>query len=169
MRPVDAVLTGATPRLTEADAVDLGATLFGVSARGARDLGSERDRAFLLHHDGGAPVAVLKVSNSAEDPEVLDMEAAAALHVGAVDPALRVALPWRPVAPTDPGPGRLGDDPARLRAEWRGHWVRLYDVLPGHSRISAVELSDAALAAWGETAARLGIALRGFMHPRANA
>ena len=102
---VDAVLTGATPRLTAADAVDLGATLFGVSARAARDLGSERDRAFVLHDDGGAPVAVLKVSNSAEDPEVLDMEAAAALHVSAVDPALRVALPWRPVSTSEPGPG----------------------------------------------------------------
>ena len=167
MRPVDAVLTGATPRLTAADAVDLGATLFGVSACAARDLGSERDRAFVLHDDGEAPVAVLKVSNSAEDPEVLDMEAAAALHVSAVDPALRVALPWRPVSTSEPGPGRLDDDPARLRAEWRGHWVRLYDVLPGHSRMSAVELSDAALVAWGETAARLGIALRGFMHPAA--
>ncbi len=166
MRPVDAVLTGATPRLTAADAVDLGATLFGVSARAARDLGSERDRAFVLD-DGGAPVAVLKVSNSAEDPEVLDMEAAAALHVTAVDPALRVALPWRPISTSERGRGRLDDDPARLRAEWRGHWVRLYDVLPGHSRMSAVELSDAALVAWGETAARLGIALRGFMHPAA--
>ena len=33
--------------------------------------------------------------------------------------------------------------------------------------MSAVELTDTALVAWGETAARLGIALRGFMHPAA--
>ena len=45
--------------------------------------------------------------------------------------------------------------------------MRLYDVLPGNSRISAVELSDAALIAWGETTARLGQALREFTHPRA--
>ena len=163
---MDAVLTGATPRLTATDAVELGATLFGVRARAGRDLGSERDRAFLLHDDGAA-VAVLKVSNSAEDPGVLDMEAAAALRVSAVDASLRVALPWRPLATADPGPARPDDDPVRLRAEWQGHWVRLYDVLPGNSRIAATELSDAALVAWGETTARLGVALRGFAHPRA--
>ena len=47
------------------------------------------------------------------------------------------------------------------------HWVRLYDVLPGHSRIDAAGLSDTALIAWGETTARLDQALRGFTHPRA--
>ena len=65
----------------------------------------------------------------------------------------------------DPGPARPDDDPSRLRAAWRAgdavHWVHLYDVLPGRSRIDATALSDAALVAWGETAARLGQALRG--------
>ena len=41
-------------------------------------------------------MAILKVSNASEDPEVLDMEAEAALQVTAADPGLRVALPWRP-------------------------------------------------------------------------
>ena len=40
-------------------------------------------------------------------------------------------------------------------------------MLPGHSRIEAAGLSDAALIGWGETAARLDQALRGFTHPRA--
>jgi len=160
---VDSVLTGATPRLTSVDAVEIAATLFGVRADTARDLGSERDRTFLLEAAG--PVAILKVSNSAEDERVLDMEAAAALHVTAVDPELRVALPWR--ATGEPGPARVGDDPASLRARWQDHWVRLYDVLPGSSRIAAVDLSDAALGHWGETTARLGQALRGFTHPSA--
>jgi 4-aminobutyrate aminotransferase-like enzyme/Ser/Thr protein kinase RdoA (MazF antagonist) len=162
---VDSVLTGSTPDLTSADAVAIGATLFGVHARSARDLGSERDRTFLL--EGEAPVAILKVSNASEDPDVLDMEAAVALHVTAVDPGLRVALPWRPAATGDPGPARAGDEPARLRARWQEHWTRLYDVLPGSSRIVATELSDAALVAWGETTARLGQALNGFVHPSA--
>jgi 4-aminobutyrate aminotransferase-like enzyme len=161
---VDSVLTGVTPRLTSADAVEIGATLFGVPARAARDLGSERDRTFLL--EGDAP-AILKVSNASEDPDVLDMEAAVALHVTSVDPDLRVALPWRPAAAGDPGPARAGDEPAHLRARWQDHWTRLYDVLPGSSRIAATELSDAALIAWGETTARFGQALRAFTHPRA--
>lgn len=150
---MDRVLSGATPRLTSADAVAIAADLFGVRAATARDLGSERDRTFLLTAD--APVAILKVSNSAEDPDVLDMEAAAALHVTAVDPGLRVALPRHAV----------GD--GALRARWHDHWVRLYDVLPGSSRIAAVDLSDAALGNWGETTARLGQALRAFTHPSA--
>jgi 4-aminobutyrate aminotransferase-like enzyme/Ser/Thr protein kinase RdoA (MazF antagonist) len=151
------VLTGATPRLSEADAVEIGAALFGVRVSAARDLGSERDRTFRLGER-----AILKVSNAAEDPAVLDMEAAVALHVTAVDPGLRVALPWRS---DDPGPARAGDAPAALRARWGEHWVRLYDVLPGSSRIEATDLSDAALTAWGETTARLGQALRAFTHP----
>src|SRR5262249_14796568 len=70
-----------------------------------------------------------------------------------------------------PGAARPGDDPALLRAEWSddgvAHWVRAYDVLPGRSRIAAVDLSDAALVAWGDTAARLAMAMRAFTHPRA--
>ena len=82
----DGVLTGANPQLSDDDVVGIGAAAFGVRARRARDLGSERDRTFLLQGDDGAPVAILKVSNANEDPEVLDMEAALALHVTAVDP-----------------------------------------------------------------------------------
>jgi 4-aminobutyrate aminotransferase-like enzyme len=168
---MEPVMTAARPRLSAADAVEIAVTTFGLSASGARDLGSERDRTFLLVDDAAGPLAVLKVSNPSEDPAVLDMEAAAALHVTAVDPQLRVALPWRPAPAGDAGPARPGDGPARLRAEWRdgdvAHWVRLYDVLPGNSRISAAGLSDAALVAWGETTARLAQALRGFTHPSA--
>jgi 4-aminobutyrate aminotransferase-like enzyme/aminoglycoside phosphotransferase (APT) family kinase protein len=171
---VDLVLSNARPRLSEADAVEIGASQFGVLAVGARDLGSERDRTFALLDGDERPLAVLKVSNPSEDPEVLDMEAAVALHVTAVDPELRVALPWRPVDadPAHPaGAARPGDDPAWLRAQWWdgevAHWVRLYDVLPGRSRIEAATLSDAAVVAWGETTARLAQALRGFAHGRA--
>src|SRR3954466_11117501 len=123
---MDPVLTGARTRLSTADAVAIGAAVFGVDAQDARDLGGERDRTFLLLASGGEPLAVLKVSNPSEDPEVLDMEAGAALHIASVDPTLRVPLPRRPTAA--PGDER--------RADWRGHWVRLYDVLPGRSRIS---------------------------------
>jgi 4-aminobutyrate aminotransferase-like enzyme/Ser/Thr protein kinase RdoA (MazF antagonist) len=165
---MDAVMAGVRPRLTAAGAAELASTLFGVPAHDARDLGSERDRTYLVTGADRAPLAVLKVSNAAEDPAVLDMEAAGALHVAAADPALRVAMPWRP----DLGrPGVPDDLPAQLRAEWRDgaavHWVRLYDVLPGRSRIAAADLTDAALVAWGDTTARLGQALRGFFHPRA--
>jgi 4-aminobutyrate aminotransferase-like enzyme/Ser/Thr protein kinase RdoA (MazF antagonist) len=168
---MDSVLTAQRPRLTDADAVGIGAATFGVPAATARDLGSERDRTFALLDEKAEPVAVLKVSNASEDPAVLDMEAAAAQHVTAVDPGLSVALPWRPVTTGDPGPARADDDPARLRAPWWdgdvAHHVRLYDVLPGNSRVEARALSDAAIVGWGETTARLTQALRGFFHPKA--
>jgi 4-aminobutyrate aminotransferase-like enzyme/Ser/Thr protein kinase RdoA (MazF antagonist) len=180
---VDSVLSASRPALSDADAVELARACFGVTAETARDLGSERDRTFALDDAHGTPVAILKVSNASEDPEVLDMEAEVALHVTAADPGLRVAVPWRTIrgserAATEPDrldrparPARPGDDVADLRARWSCagvmHWARLYDVLPGHSRIEAVGLSDAALVAWGETTARLGQALRGFTHPRA--
>jgi 4-aminobutyrate aminotransferase-like enzyme/Ser/Thr protein kinase RdoA (MazF antagonist) len=168
---VDSVLTGPRPRLTPDDAVRIAAQAFGIGARTADDLGSERDRTFALLDADRAPRAILKVSNPSEDPQVLDMEAAAALHIAAVDPELRVALPWRPAESGEPGTARPGDDPAQLRARWSdggvAHWVRAYDVLPGRSRIAAADLSDAALIGWGETTARLAVALRGFAHARA--
>ncbi|HTU95409.1 MAG TPA: aminotransferase class III-fold pyridoxal phosphate-dependent enzyme [Solirubrobacteraceae bacterium] len=169
---MDTVLTATRPELSDADAVELSRACFGVTAAAARDLGSERDRTFALDDAGGDRVAILKVSNASEDPDVLDMEAEVALHVMAADPGLRVAVPWRAAADSDPArPARSGDAVAALRARWTHgdsvHWARLYDVLPGHSRIEAARLSDAALIAWGETTARLDQALRGFTHPRA--
>ncbi|MGA9857531.1 MAG: phosphotransferase, partial [Solirubrobacteraceae bacterium] len=169
---MDQVLASARPQFTGKAAVGMAASAFGVAAAGARDLGSERDQTFGLHDPDGRLLAVLKVSNAAEDSAVLDMEAAAALHIGAADPGLTVALPWRTSQTGDPGPARIGDDPAALRARWPAgdgmHWLRLYDALPGSSRIEATALSDAALGAFGATAARLARALRGFGHPSAH-
>jgi Ser/Thr protein kinase RdoA (MazF antagonist) len=142
---VDTVLSASRPALSDADAIELARACFGVTATTARDLGSERDRTFGLDAADGEPVAILKVSNASEDPEVLDMEAEAALHVMGVDPGLRVAVPWRAagnVATALRGPARPGSAAADLRARWSHgdvtHWARLYDVLPGHSRIEAV-------------------------------
>ncbi len=168
---MDRVLTGARPSLEAADAVAVAAELFGVEAQTAHDLGSERDRTFALQRADGARTAIIKISNAHEDPDVLDMEAAAALHVAAVDPELVVALPWRALTAGGSGPARVGDDPAALRAAWvtdESHWVRLYSLLPGHSHIDTVTLSDDALIEWGATTARLGRALRGFAHPKAH-
>ncbi|MFC3890978.1 aminotransferase class III-fold pyridoxal phosphate-dependent enzyme [Lentzea rhizosphaerae] len=157
---MEKILQASRPRLSPSDAASLLGELFGVAADDARDLGSERDQAFLVL-SAGSPVSVLKVSNPAEDPEVLDMEAAAARHVHRMDPELGVALPWAV-------PGA----PDTCRAAWSDGenvcWVRAYDVLPGTGRVSATTLDDRALRAWGSTSARLGRALRGFTHPKAH-
>jgi 4-aminobutyrate aminotransferase-like enzyme/Ser/Thr protein kinase RdoA (MazF antagonist) len=160
----DAVLTADPPTFDESEAVVIAARAFALDATSARNLGSERDQAFLLL-DGTEPLAVMKISNPAEDPEILDMEALVVRHAARVDPDLPIASPL-------PRPGTTNlDDPLTYRVHHhergRDHWLRVYRVLPGHSRTDPTLMSDAALSAFGATSARLGRALRGFFHRRA--
>ena len=167
----DAVLAAAPPDFDAPAILDIARRTFDVHAAEARDLGSERDQTFLLLDASDAPMVVMKLSNAAESPATLDMEALAVLHASRVDPGLPLALPW-PLPGTVAG-GHDGRpvDPAAYRATLTQadgtHHVRLYDVLPGRQRIDPRTLPDEALIGWGEMAARLGIALRGFFHPAA--
>jgi hypothetical protein len=70
---MDASMTGEQPALEASDACLAAATLFGVYGDDAKNLGSERDQAFLIL-EGNTKVAVLKVSNALENPDTLDME-----------------------------------------------------------------------------------------------
>nr|WP_246136440.1 aminotransferase class III-fold pyridoxal phosphate-dependent enzyme [Leekyejoonella antrihumi] len=105
----------------------------------------------------------MKVSNPAEDPTSLDMEAEGARHAAQADPELRIAQPRSAV--------ERGSGVYEHRVQWdhdgTRQWVRMYDVLPGTARSDPRNLDDRALIAFGQTAARLGRALRGFIHPRA--
>ena len=89
----DAVLSATPPSFSDAAAAELARRLFRVVGT-ARAVESERDQTFLI--DGPRP-AVMKISNAAEDPARLDMEALAAQRIAALEPALPVALPW-PIA-----------------------------------------------------------------------
>ncbi|MGI9005651.1 MAG: phosphotransferase [Streptosporangiaceae bacterium] len=172
---IDAVLEAPPPAFSPALACDAGRTGFGLDAAGASGLGSERDQAFLLRDAAGVATGVLKVSNQAEDPAMLDMEALATFHAIRVDQELTIALPRRTVRagrePAPPGDDAPGDDVPGRRLRWEHdgapYWVRAYDVLPGRARLDPLTLPDGALSSWGETTARLGRALRGFIHPRA--
>ena len=159
---IDEVLTAAPPTFTHDDAAALARELFGVEGA-AVSVASERDQTFLI--EGDRP-AVLKVSNAAEDPARLDMEALAAQRVAEIDPELPVALPW-----LVPGTRHSPADPAAYRAATQGpsgtHHVRMYDRLPGRASVSGATLSDEAIRDWGTMAARVGRALRGFWHPSA--
>ena len=134
------VLSAPPPRFSSADAARIAAELFGV-AGDASELGSERDQAFLVGD------AVLKISNRAEEPALLDFEEAAIAHVVAVDPELPVA---RPLAP---------------RAGFDGHQVRLFERL--HGRKPGPELDETAVRELAAVHARLCLALRSFFHPAA--
>jgi 4-aminobutyrate aminotransferase-like enzyme/Ser/Thr protein kinase RdoA (MazF antagonist) len=160
---IDAVLQTRPPAFSPAQACEIGMAAFGVGATDARSLGSERDQAFLL--TGPSASAVLKVSNPAEDPAMLDMEAMAGLHAARCDPGLTIALPRRRTGPG--GDTGLAGYRARWQHDGNGYWTRAYDLLPGRVRLDPRTLPDPALTAWGETTARLGLALRGFIHSRA--
>ena len=139
------VLEAEPPRFAAEEAAKLAEQLFGVAGT-AVSLGSERDQAFLID-DGNGGGGVLKISNSGEDPAVLDLEAEAIMHVARVDPELPVA---RPLAAMETA---------------RGHYVRLFERLHGEGR--GPELGDEAVFAYAQTHARLSLALRGFFHPAA--
>jgi 4-aminobutyrate aminotransferase-like enzyme/aminoglycoside phosphotransferase (APT) family kinase protein len=159
---VDEVLTAAPPTFTGEEAATLARELFGVDGT-AVSAASERDQTFLI--EGDRP-AVLKISNAAEDPARLDLEALAARRVAQLDADIPVALPWRLA-----GTAYERDDPAAFRAATRRadgtHYVRMYDRLPGRTEVRGASLSDEAIRDWGTMAARVGRALRGFWHPSA--
>ena len=101
---VDSVLSAQRPAFSRTDAAAVAREIFGVDGS-AREVDSERDQTFLI--DGDRP-AVLKISNAAEDPAQLDMEALAAQRVAQVDPHCPLRVPW--LVPGTPF-GR--DDPRR--------------------------------------------------------
>jgi|SRR5579884_733802 len=147
------VLESPPPRFSTDEAAEIAAEAFGIRGT-ASDLGSERDQTFLI--DDGAAGAVLKISNTGEDPAVLDLETEAVLHVRRVDPELPVAQPLageRGYVQTVVGP----DGP---------HLVRLFERLRGDGALGA-DLDDGALRDYAATHARLTLALRGFFHPAA--
>ncbi|MGI8998699.1 MAG: phosphotransferase, partial [Candidatus Limnocylindria bacterium] len=150
------VLEAAPPRLTTADAERVAAGIFGVRGP-ARSLVSERDQNFAIVDEEGAGW-VLKVSNAAEDPAVVEMEVAAVDRITSVDPTLPV-----PVARPSLEGGPIG----RVKIPGDGsHMVRLIPLMPGRNARPA-ELSDDNIHAIGTAVARVGHALRGFFHPAA--
>ena len=120
-------------------------------------LHGERDRNFRLDTADGR--YLLKVHNPADGESVLSLQCSALRHVRAVAPDLPVP---EVVASSDGRPWRElhGRDGRRSLA-----WVMTW--LDGRHPASQ-ELGPAQLRDWGRTAARLGQALRGFVHPAAS-
>ncbi len=155
------VLGTERPRLSASDAEGAAASLFGLAGR-ASELNSERDQNFLIETADGDR-GVLKISNRAEDPAVIDMESGAALHAKRVDSELPIALPW--LVGEDGGP-----DAYRSQLETGDgdvHLVRMFDFMPGESGFDPRRLDHDALRRFGGIVARLGRALRSFFHPAA--
>ena len=117
------VLHADPPTLDAERAAAVARSLFGVDSVSARPLVSERDQNFLVDEADGSRW-VLKVSNAAEDPGVVEMEVAAVEHVARIDPDLPVPR----ARPTLGGElvGSLADGASQ-------HLVRLLPFLPGRT------------------------------------
>jgi len=153
------VLEATPPRFGTDDVVRIAAELFGLDGT-ATDLGSERDQTFLV--EGPSRSGVVKISNLGERSETLDLETEAILHIARVDPELPVA---RPQVVSDAS----GAPAYRTNVEGPDgvHFVRLFERLHGRGDVASPDLSDGAVRAYGETHARLNLALRGCFHPEA--
>ena len=149
------VLAADPPALTLDEARDVAGTTFGVSGT-ARALVSERDQNFAIAADDGTHW-VLKVSNAAENPGVVEMEVAAVERIAGVDARLPVPRAR---------PALDGATVARLQIAGATHLVRLIPLLPGRNA-RPEELDAASVRGIGEVVARVGHALRGFFHPAA--
>jgi 4-aminobutyrate aminotransferase-like enzyme/Ser/Thr protein kinase RdoA (MazF antagonist) len=153
--PFDPLET-APPELSLQQAADLTKTFFGITGAASR-LDSERDLNFRIDTKAGSRF-LLKLSNPADPPTVLDMQTRAMLHIGQQDPSLPV---MQPLLSTSGEYAQVVEDGAGIR-----QLARLFSFLPG-GILESAQLDQAALQAFGTTVARMGVALRGFFHPAA--
>ncbi len=108
--------------------------------------------------DPSGTTYVLKIQNPADSAEVIGFQTAAARHIRRVAPQLHISE----VIPTRSGRAWTTVADANGR---RCH-LRLLTFLEGRHP-ATTELDERDLYAWGRTAAALGRALRGFVHPEA--
>jgi 4-aminobutyrate aminotransferase-like enzyme/Ser/Thr protein kinase RdoA (MazF antagonist) len=160
--PFTGVLTAEPPRFDDDAVPGIARAIFGFDGAVERRYESERDQNFQLLADDGRR-RILKVSNTGERPDVLDMEVGAARHARRTDPTLPIAEPYPTSTDPEAFVGSVRDDD-------RGtvHMVRLFGHLPGRGSTEGTDLDGEALWAYGETLARLGRALRGYFHPAAD-
>jgi 4-aminobutyrate aminotransferase-like enzyme/Ser/Thr protein kinase RdoA (MazF antagonist) len=131
---------------------------FGVESSSLTRLAGERDQNFRVETADGRRL-LFKISNPADGLSTVEMQAAALRHIERVDPGLPVMRVL---------PDTVGESWAEVRGpDSRNYPVRLFTFLPG--RVTAnTALTSEAIRAFGQTAARLGRALRGFFHPAAD-
>jgi 4-aminobutyrate aminotransferase-like enzyme/Ser/Thr protein kinase RdoA (MazF antagonist) len=116
----------------------------------------ERDRNVRVDGPGGRHL--LKIHNPADGDDVLDLQYSALRHIRAVAPD----LPVPDVVPTRDGRRsvRLTGRDERTSLAWVTTW------LDGHHPVPQ-EMGPEHLRAWGRMSARVGQALRGFVHSAA--
>lgn len=142
------------PVLSLGSAADALRRHFGIDGE-CSELPSERDRNVRVETDGGAAF-VLKVSNCAESPDVVEMEVAAMDHIAGADADLPVPRVVRDSA---------GAAIVEMTADdGRGHLARVITVVPGRpmegGRVTLAQATEI-----GMITGRTSAALAGFFHP----
>jgi len=149
------LMTTPAPAVSPEAAAELVHERFAL-AGSAASLDSERDRNFRFTADDGREY-VLKISNPAESPAVLDFQARALDHIARTAPDL-------PVPRIEPGPD--GELLQAVDLAGRRSLVRLVSYLPG-TPVGDVASTPALRRDLGATLAALGRALQGFFHAAA--
>jgi 4-aminobutyrate aminotransferase-like enzyme len=131
---------------------------FGVESSSLTPLAGERDENFRVDAADGRRL-LFKISNPADGLSTVEMQAAALRHIERVDPGLPVMRSL---------PDVVGEPWVEVRGpDGRNYPVRLFTFLPGKVTANTV-LTTEAIRSFGQIAARLGRALRGFFHPAAD-
>jgi 4-aminobutyrate aminotransferase-like enzyme/Ser/Thr protein kinase RdoA (MazF antagonist) len=117
---------------------------------------SERDQNFRIQ--AGDEQYVLKIANVREDPDVINLQVQALLHIQKVDPGVPVP---RVVCTKAGQPSTWVEGPDGAQ-----HIARVLTYLPG-TELGKMPLTPELLRNLGMAVARLGKALRGFCHPAA--
>ena len=138
------------------------ASLFGLTVQ-AQPLGSQQDSNFLLA-EGGSVLGVLKIANPAFSAAEIEAQDAAAAHIAAARPDLRVATVTHGPAevPVDGGTAVDGS----TAADGSTALARVLRYLPGGTLAGAGRyLSPRVVAGLGAVAGRVSLALSSFEHP----
>ena len=150
------ILTTTPPDFSDVEVAAIAADLYGIEAN-VHPLVSERDQNFRLTSQNGMSFT-LKISNHAEQFEVIDFQNQALIHASNVDPS----LPLPRVIPTLEGQlyGKTG-------REGNTHFVRVLSWLEGSALHDTAVDADLA-GRLGQLLARLGLAFKDFDHPGSN-
>lgn len=144
------------PQVTAAQAEDLLATHYGVTAR-AESLGSQQDQNFLAVADDGAVLGVLKIANPAFTLVELHAQDEAAALIARAEPEVRVAVPQ---------PNLAGDVLTEVTGLLDGTaYVRFIRYLPGGALVGDGYLAPDVVAGLGDLSGRVSRALATFEHP----
>jgi Ser/Thr protein kinase RdoA (MazF antagonist) len=151
------LLTSTAPSNSVEDAVEIARRYFGVTAS-ARLLSSERDQNFHLSGTDGHEY-VLKITNSAEEPSVTNLQTKALLHIARTSPDLPVPRLFRT---------KDGEEEAALEfADQTKSIVRLLSYLPGEP-LHKVAGSPGRIRQLARCLAELDLALCDYHHPAAD-